>query len=338
MAELFTDYAQPYELSLTARVGLEEAEQTATLAPYLPVVSVPGTTVTINQVAGGLNEIAEYRAFDAENSFGESGGGSRLTVELPPLGQQERISEYDQLQMRNISNPDLHVNAQLKVAKRLGSAIASRLELARGQVIATGRFTANENGFITDVDYGRDESLNVTAANLWSDASNATPIADISAWVDAYVAVNGEAPGAVRLSRKAVNAAKKTAEIKAMLPANGPQLVTNDVLNTLLAADGLPPIVIYDRKVKKKGEVVDIIDPDVAVLLPNTDLGPVGATAMGTTLESLQPEYAIPEGEQEGIVVGAYRAHNPIAQYLNGAAIGLPVLGNANAFLAATIL
>lgn len=37
MAILFTDYAKPYELSLTARVGQEEQEANNELAAYLPV-------------------------------------------------------------------------------------------------------------------------------------------------------------------------------------------------------------------------------------------------------------------------------------------------------------
>ena len=338
MANLFTDYAKPYELTLTARVGQEEQEAKNELAAYLPVEPVPGTSVEIEQFDGGLNEIAEYRAFDAENSFGESQGGEVRTVKLPPLGQQARVSEWDQLSMRNISDPEMHTTAQLKVAKRLGAAIAGRIELARGQVISTGRFTANENGFIADVDYGRAAEMNATADNLWSDPATATPISDIEAWTAAYVAQNGFKPSRIRLSTQAIAAAKQTAEVKAYLPESGLQIVTLDLINSILAADALPTIWEYDKKVKKGGALVDIMDPAVAVLMPSTLDGAVGVTALGTTLESLEPGYAVPAGEQSGIVVGAYKSHNPIAIYLNGAAIGLPVLGNANAFMSATVL
>ena len=338
MATLFTDYAQPYELSLTARVGQEEQEASNELAAYLPVRNVSGISVEIEQFDGGMNEIAEYRAYDAENSFGETSGGEVTTVKLPPLGQQARVSEWDQLNMRNITNTDLHVTEQLKVAKRLGAAIASRIELARGQVISTGQFQANENGFVAKVDFGRAAEMNATADNLWSDPATATPISDISAWTDAYVAQNGFKPTRIRLSAQAIAAAKRSDEVKQYLPANSIQLVTLDLLNQILASDNLPAIWEYDKKVKKAGKLIDVMPADTAVLMPDPTVGAMGATAMGTTLESLEASYGVPAGEQPGIVVGAYKSHNPIAVYLNGAAIGLPILGNANAFMSAKVL
>lgn len=338
MANLFTDYADPYELTLTARVGQDEQEAKNDLAAFLPITPVNGITVEMEQFSNGLNEIAEFRAYDAENSFGESQGGEVRTVKLPPLGQQARVSEWDQLNMRNITDTEMHKTSQLTVAKRLGAAVAQRLELARGQVISTGRFTANENGFIADVDFGRDSAMNATAANLWSDPATATPISDISAWAEAYAAQNGYKPSRIRLSAQAIAAAKQTDEVKAYLPSDRFQLVSLDVLNQILASDGLPTVWEYDKKVKKGGALVDIMAPSAAVLMPSAEAGSVGATAMGTTLESLEPNYAIPAGEQAGIVVGAYKSHNPIAVYLNGAAIGLPILGNANAFMSATVL
>ncbi len=337
--KLFTDYADPYQLTLTARVGFEERERERgiSLSEFLPNVNVNGTSLEISQYGGGLNEVAEFRAFDAENSFGEGFGGERKTVALAALGRQERVSEWDQLQMRNISDKDLLETSQLRVAKRIGAAIADRLELARGQVIQTAKFAADENGFTSNVDFGRDAAFSASAAVKW-DQADATPIDDIMAWVDAYVSAHGVEPEAMLLSKKALSVLKKAVQVQKFATAGQvAQVVTSDFLNGLLMDHGLPMAREYNRKVRKGGKAVDVLDPKTAVFVPPAELE-AGVTALGTMLESLQGNYNLPHDEQAGIAVGAYKSENPIGIYVNGAAIAMPVLANANAFMAATVL
>ena len=88
---------------------------------------------------------------------------------------------------------------------------------------------------------------------------------------------------------------------------------------------------------RKDGAQVRIIDEDVAIFTPPASAG-AGVTAWGTTLESLESEYGIVSGELPGIVVAAMKSRDPIGVYAHAAAIGLPVLKNANAFMAATVL
>ncbi|KGM18149.1 major capsid protein [Corynebacterium auriscanis] len=337
--KLFTDYADPYQLTLTARVGFDERERARgiSLSEFLPNLNVNGTSLEVSQYGGGLNEVAEFRAFDAENSFGEGHGGQRLTVPLAALGRQERVSEWDQLQMRNISDKDMLETSQLRVAKRIGAAIADRLELARGQVIQTAKFSADENGFKSDMDFGRGSAFTVTAATKW-DQQDATPIDDITAWVEAYVAEHGVEPEAILMSKKALSVLKKATQVQKFATAGQiAQIVNSDYLNGLLMDHGLPMVREYNRKVRKGGKAVDVIDAKVAVLVPPAELE-AGMTALGTTLESLQSNYNLPHDEQAGIAVGAYKSENPIGIYINGAAIAMPVLANANAFMAATVL
>jgi hypothetical protein len=113
--------------------------------------------------------------------------------------------------------------------------------------------------------------------------------------------------------------------------------VTTADVQQFLQDEGLPTLVEYNRKVMKNGVAVDVISPDTLVFVPNTQSG-AGTTAMGTTLESLSARYGMVPGEEAGIVVGAYESDNPMGLYLNSAAIGLPVLHEANRFMAATVL
>ena len=338
--KLITDYATPYELSVVARESAVERERVENkLAAVLPTETVDATTVTLIEGDNGRVEIAEYRAYDAETAFGHAGGpGRRQVVELAPLGQQARVSEYDQLQMRNLGNvPERVRNSIGKTAVNLGRAVADRLELARGEVLQTGKLTINEGGFIAEIDFGRDADMAVTAATPWG-TTGAGIIDEINSWVDAYVEANGQMPAAILAGRQVVTAIKKSEDMIAAA-SNGAvaQRVTTEFVQQFLEAEGLPQILQYDRKVLQGGAAVDVIDPKVMLFLPAAELGS-GSTAMGTTLESQHPDYNMVPGEEPGIVVGAYQSHNPMGLYLNSAAIGLPVLHDPNAFMAATVL
>lgn len=336
--KLFTDYATPYELSVVARASADERErERVSLATYLPTITVPGTSITTQTGENGLVEIAEYRAYDAETAFGATPGGRRQTVELPALGQQARVSEYDQLVQMNIANVDQRRNSLGDTAVRLGRAIADRLELARGEIIQTGKIAFNEGGFVAEVDFGRDAKMNATAGKLWSDKS-ADPVADLENWVEAYTDRNGDDPAAIIVSKR-IFAAVKASDVMRKVATNGmvAQAVTNDFVNSWLSANGLPTLIEYNRKVRLKNQAKNVLDPDTLVFVPSAD-AEAGNTVMGTTLEARHPDYAIPAGEQAGIVVGAYQKHNPMGIELNAAALGLPVLRDANAFMTAKVL
>lgn len=339
--KLITDYATPFELSTVARASAAERERVENkLAAFLPTQAVDGITITLESGEDGRVEVAEYRAFDAETSFGHAEGkGRRQIVELAPLGQQRRVSEYDRLVQRNSETPERVKQVLGKAAVNLGRAVADRLELARGQVLQTGKATINENGFNAEVDFGRDASMTANEATSWADPT-VDVIERINALVDAYVDLNGEVPANIVASRQVVNAIKKSEAFgKVVNDINAAYMrrVTTADVQQFLQDEGLPTIVEYNRKVMKNGAAVDVLDPNTIIFTPNTQLA-AGSTAFGTTLESLSPRYGMVPGEEAGIVVGNYESDNPMGLYLNSAAIALPVLHDANRFMAATVL
>lgn len=333
---LETDFVSPYDMTIAGRVGQEEAEELNPLASVLPSQTVFGQSIDVLKGGNGFNEVAEFRAYDSEVSFGDAGEDvEEITVKLPPLGQQTRISELDQLKAMGNGNRQLLEDMRLKAAKARGHAVAERMELARGQVLQTGKATINENRFKKEIDFDRDPSMTVTAGTTWG---TGTPLTDIDTWVATYSDLNGYKPERFIVSTPGLLALKKNPEVVASIHgANSAQRVTNAQLNDFLAEEGLPTFVVYDRQVRKAGQQVRIIDENVAIFVPPASAG-AGVTAWGTTLESLEADYAIVDGERPGIVVAALKSRNPIGVYAHAAAIGLPVLKNANAFMAATIL
>lgn len=343
---LWTDVIEPVELTGYARQTLEDYEASkGSLARWLPNKTVDDTVARFVRGEGGLVEVAEYRSYDAETSIGDTPGGLRSTFELPPLGRKLRNSEYDRLRSRgNVSDESVLPTIE-KYAAAVARAVSDRFELERGRVIDTAKASINENGFVSTADYERRADFSVTAANLWS-AADADPLRDIEAWRSAYVAENGAEPGTILTSTKVLNAALKSAAVRALVAGGGPapSVITRATFNTILEAFGLPPFEVFDRRVKVSGANVRVTPEDKVYLLPaatdanNPEGTDLGASFWGTTLEASEPEYGIPVEEQGGLVVGAYKDFDPIGVWVHGAAIGLPVLTNPNLSLAAKVL
>lgn len=335
---LWTDVVTPLELTTVGRMSVEERERKrVSLSKFLPNRMVDDSVVRLTATSSGLVDTAEFRAYDAETPIGAVPGGKRVTVELPPLGQKVRVSEYDQLRMRNNLNNTVVRGAIGDVAKQVGASVSDRMELLRGQVLVTGKATINENQFVAEADFGRDEDLNITVGTGWQDAASATPIEDLQAAVELYVNKTGEAPGTLLLSKKVIAALMRCDEIRKTATGNTPTLVTQDYVSNLLAAFGLPKVELYDRMVRQGGKSVRVIDEKVALLLPE-DGSALGATFWGKTLESQEANYAIAEDERPGIAVGAYKDDDPMGVWVKAAAIGMPILADANLSAALTVI
>lgn len=336
---LWTEVVTPLELTTVARLSAAERErEKGALAQFLPNQMVNDTVVRLNSSENGLVEAAEYRAFDAETTIGATPGGKRVTVELLPLGQKVRVSEFDQLRQRGTASPELVKNSVAGVAVRVGQAVADRMELLRGQVLTTGKATIDENGLNGEQDYDRDSAMSVTAANSWSEADNGKPIDDLLAWVEAYTDANGEAPETLLLSTKALTSLGKSAQLRGLTGLqSAPTVVSRQFVIDQLAAFGLPNVQVYDRKVRVNGKAQRVIAEDTALLLPagGSDLG---ATFWGNTLESTDPLYGLADDDRPGIAVGAHQEYDPMGVWVHAAAIGMPILANANLSMAAKVL
>lgn len=344
---LWTDVIDPATLTGYARASLADYEASkGTLAIFLPNRTIPDITARFVAGSNGLLDAAEFRSYDAETPIGAVPGGKRVSIDLPPLGLKVRVSEYDQLRARGQASEENVLTSITRVTDRVVRAVADRIEVARGGVINTGKATISENGFITDSDFGRDASMVATASVLWSVSATATPLTNLRTWRDAFVELNGEEPGSILMSTKAYNAMCTAAEFRALAAttAGTPAIVTRDYVQQVLTAFGLPPIVVFDRKVRVAGTVTRVTPDNKVFLLPapvdpnNAEGTDLGGTWWGQTLESSEPNYGLALADQPGVVAGTYRDDDPLGVWVKSAAIGLPVLANANLSFAGTVL
>ncbi len=338
MAQLWTDLIDPATLTGYARRALEEYEQAkGTLARWLPNREV--TDIVVRFVAGqaGLVEEAQYRAYDAPPKIAKGEGKKRTILEIPAVGQEIPVSEYEQL--RNQDAPDESVEKSIyATTRRVVAAVADRVERLRGIVLGTGIATIPEIGAADS--FGRDVSHDVTAGSLWTTGS-VDRLAYLETVRQQFITTNGVEPGAIVLSSRVFAALAAGDQFRTQLVNGASRPAVESDVRGIVEGAGLPPIFKYDRRTKS-GQV---LDDSKLFLLPapvETDAWEdteLGATFWGRTLTSTDDRYEIEASEQPGIVAGVYRGEKPplIAEVVSDA-IAMPVLANANLSLAAKVL
>jgi hypothetical protein len=346
---LWTDLITPAELTGYARESLAAYEaRKGTLARWLPNREVLDIVVRFVQGQSGLVPIAQFRAFDAEPGVGKGPQGKRVTLELPALGQNIPVSEYQQLRARN-ADDDSILREILNTTDRVVIAVSDAIERLRGIVIATGKATINStnfggpaDGFWSDDDFGRAAGHTVSAGSAWSTGS-VSRLTDLQTWFDVYVGSNGVEPGAMLMSTRVLRALAAGTEFQTQLVNGGARPATRQQVEDVLAGAGLPPIYVYDRRVSVGGTATKVLPDDRLFYLPapvETDgESELGATFWGETLTATEGGWGIESGETPGIVAGVYRGEKPplIAEVISDA-IALPVLANADLSFSADVL
>jgi hypothetical protein len=344
---LWTDIITPQELTGYARAALSDYEASrGTLARFLPNREVADIVVRFLAGSTGLIDVADFRAYDAEPTIGKMVPRTRTTIELPALGRNIPVSEYNQLRARNSSPSDDAVRETILTATNIAArAVADAVERVRGVVLSTGVATiSNEGGFSMADSFGRSGSNDVTAGTLWSTTS-ADGLGNLTTWTDTYRDANGEPAGCILMSTRVLRAFSKLDQNKIQLLNSASRPATTADVNGVIEGASLPPIVLYDRNVSIAGSKTKVLPDNKLFLLPApVDTGAwqdteLGATYWGQTLTSGIPEYQLADTEMPGLVVGAYRGEKPpmLAEVISDA-IALPTLANADLSFAATVL
>lgn len=341
---LWTDVIDPETLTGYARASMAEYEaRKGSLARWLPNRTVPDIVARFLSGSSGLVDAAGFRSYDAEPSLGATAGGKRVTLELPALGLNIPVSEYNQLRALNANQSEAQILSSIQSATdAVVKAVADAMERLRGTVLVTGKATIP--GF-SDDDFGRKGAFtSVAPAALWSIAGS-DALTDLNTWVDAYRDENGEEPGAIVTSSNVIRALASLNQFRNQLAGGATRPASKSDVNDTLVANDLPPIYTYDRRVSVNGSATRVIPSSTVLLLPSAveldawqDTA-LGGTFWGRTLTSTEPDWGISEEDQPGIVAGVYRAKKPpmIAEVI-GDAIGMPVLANANLSFQATVL
>lgn len=349
MTELWSELIFPAELTGYARESQADYEQRlGTLARWLPNRYVHDIVARFFYGRTGLMPVANFRSYDAETKIGSLQGLKRKTIELPAIGQKNRVGEYDQIRMRdgNMFNT-VALNSVLRMTRTLVRAVSDRLEYERGQAIEFGALNIDDDDFIQSGSWGRSASHDVTLD--WSDPETADVLGDLNDLTIQYRIDMGDEPGCVLTSTRMLSNVMRNQAFRHLYAtlAGTPTIITKDSVNQVLQSFGLPPFIVFDRLINKDGTVQRVLSDNKVFILPPPVADPYaddnedysfGGTFWGRTLEADEPDYGIEEAEQPGLVAATWKTRDPIGVWVHTNAIALPVLANPDLSIVATTL
>ena len=313
------------------------------LGAWLPDVNNDSLEYTINQSTFKDVDVAEYRAFDTQPKMAGRQGFDRLRGELVPVSRQIALTEEDTLRLnalRGGSGNTTLINQIYADAERMVRAVKLRLELAKGTLLTTGKFTLAENGLYLEADFGMPATHKPTAAASW--AVGATDIlSDLLSWMQLYVDDNGEEPGSMIMSRIILGYCLNNTKMREAASFGGttPSRINLETVAAIFAANGLPPVTIYDTVVRVNGVITRVIPNDRVLMMPPSGT-PLGETQYGITAEALKlaAKGMIAARDATGIVAVNLENDNPVQTFTLATALAVPLLGNPNAIICADVI
>jgi hypothetical protein len=286
-------------------------------------------------------DVAEYRAFDTPATMTGRQGWNRLRGELAPVSREIPLGEEEMLRLRAIRETGADtalLNQIYDDAESMTRAVQMRIEMARAQVLYTGAFTLAENGLILTADFGMSGTHKPTAGTVWSNAA-APILTDLLAWTQLYVDDNGSEPAMILMSRQALGYFYTNTQMlgAAAFAGTTPSRLNNEMVDAILAANGLPPITLYDVKARVNGVQTRLIPANRVLLLPDPS-EPLGATHYGITAEAIRlaSKGMIEQSSMPGIVAVQLENDSPVQSSVLATAIAVPVMPNPDLVIAAT--
>lgn len=337
------DLVSPAALTFAAREVPEPVENS--LAKILPNREIDG--IKTQAVRGTRKRFkAQYRSYNAEAPIGQRGGSMTVTeIKLPALSEKLPIDE-ETIHLLSQGASDAQVAAirdqifddvdNLTVSNR------NRVEETRGQFLSTAKVTINENGFTDEADFGLPVSHKATAPTLWG-AAGATPLTNEKAWAKIVRQDALARPTLATTSEAVLDVLAKSEQYRVAFwqrdEAFSPTL-SLDQVNQVRAANGLPPLNIYDGEVPNAAGTGSqrVLAENLFILTTDT----VGETQWGTTAEALElvGSNAVDFSAKDapGLTVVQYRTPDPVAVWTKVSSVVMPVAGDINGLFIGTVL
>lgn len=313
------------------------------LGAWLPDVNNDALEYNINQSTFRDVDVAEYRPFDVQPKLTGRQGFTRVRGELVPLSRQIALTEEDTLRLNALGNAQGNrglINQIYNDAERMVRAVKLRVELARGQLLTTGQFVLAENGLAMTADFGMPATHKPTVALAWSNPA-ADILGDLLAYTQLYVDDNGLEPGEIIANRTILGYMLGNTAMRQAAAFNGstPTRINLETVAAIFAANGLPPVTIYDTVVRVDGQITRVIPIDKILFMPPAGT-PLGETQWGITAEALKlaSKGMIAARDAAGIVAVNLENDNPVQTFTLATGIAVPLLGNPMAIICADVI
>lgn len=328
--QILTQYVRQYDNEVL------KPQARFVLGQWMPDQNIDDLEYRIRK--GSLQDVdaAEYRAWDTPGKLTSRPGTTRISGEIGPITRGIMLGEEERLRQRALlqGTDDPLIGEIYNDLERMTRSVRARMEMAIGDVINDGIVTISENNLSLSVDFGRSGAMSVTAANLWTDATLGKPLTDLLAYQETYFTTNGEVPGTLLLPRARLGNLALNTEMRQFAAANGttPSRLNLAAINDIFAAEGLPPIYIYDGVFRVDGVQTRVLPSTKAFYLPDMSTSQMGNMFVGITAEALvlQQKGLIVAQEAPGLVGFVMTQEHPVQTTTMATAVALPVMPNPN--------
>lgn len=350
MAIILDAPVSPTDLTVITRSV--PSQNTLLLERILPNRVSPSMEVDFAVVTKTRNT-ARFRAFDAPAHITPRDAMVLNRAPLVPLTVAKPvITEQDAARLYNLRQGGAYLE---QIAESIYDDVTNatidiqqRAEQARGAALSTGTFAINEGGLNGTIDYGVPGGNKITASTLWSSTSSADVITQLNTIRNAYIALNGFAPGGMVTSTTVLNYLQQNSKLQSMVVQQfGPNLggyaglLPQTALGAILEAYSLPALsFVYDARINIDGGagVTPVLPTNVVLLLPPAGVE-VGYTQWGPTVTANK---LVGEGNlgevAPGLCAFVDRADEfPYKSQTFVDSLMLPVITNPNALMILTV-
>lgn len=285
---------------------------------------------------------AKFRSYDAEAPIGRRPDALMYTeLSLPGISEKLPLNE-DLLLTLAEGNTDAAIARIVEQVyddvERLTTSILNRAEQARGQLLSAGKITISENGFIDEADFMLAADHKVTAATLWSDPA-ALAIDEELVWAR-KVRTDARRPVVKVVTSEAVrNYLLRNLQYRQSFWAGvaTPPSLNPAQLNEVRATYGLAPLEVYEGEVPTDSGTARVIAANLFVMVTDN----VGESQWGVTAEARELVASnaadFVQEQAPGLTVVQWSTPDPVVTWTKVASIFLPVAGDINGLLVATV-
>ncbi len=286
-----------------------------------------------------LPTAAKVHAFDTEAAIGVRPSFEKVTVEKllikEKINQSERL---DQLLKRGVRESRL-IDYVYDDMNRLANNVKTRTEIAKMEVMATGKMTIKENGLDMEIPYGVNKTKDLSG---WDDPSH-----DILSDIEEMVALAvdaGYAVNAILTSTKMISYMRKNTGIaNAINGVNGARIVTKAQIDTMLnELYGIATVRVNDASygiptADNKGRTaVRFFPENVFTLYVEGIGGKVGSGLWGVTPEESRQGAFTDVNYKQFITISQWETPDPVAEWTKASGVFIPVLPNPFAMVIGT--
>lgn len=301
-----------------------------------------------------INRTAKFRAWKTESPIGERSFTANIDEgRFIPISEKLALDEADQIELYLAGQSGLNTPAMDNLLQQayddlgeIARAIWNRVEVARGQVLYTGKFTlAGENGLTMETDFGLVSAQKPTLSTPFTDITAAA--VDVErGWIDYLETLSGKPVARVTTSKRILAALLTNNQYRQFARpgvslSNLPTLTITE-FNSVRASLGLPPLVTYDHQLSVDGVATRVI-PDNRYILTVADLGETqwGITADALSLAKAGTVVTRPPGSNElgaaGLIGGTWFTPDPVMKWTKVSGAVMPIMGDPNGVVAATV-